>query len=95
MYANQHEAFAIVAKDVREAANSFPAPKAPLKGGERLAGSRTRVPQEDRSSNLRIKRSFDDHERDAFLEDSYEYMARYFDGSLQCIAPDFLDTRTS
>jgi len=26
---------------------------------------------------------FDDHEKDEFLEDSYEYIARYFDGSLQ------------
>jgi hypothetical protein len=85
-YPNQHEAFAIVAKDVREAAKSFPAPKSPLKGGERLAGSRTRVPQEGRSSNLRIKRDFDDHERDEFLEDSYEYIAHFFEGSLQELA---------
>lgn len=83
MYANQHEAFAIVAKDVREAAKSVPAPKSAPKGKERHVGSETRLPQGDRSSNLRIKRKFDDHERDEFLEDSYEYIARYFDGSLQ------------
>ena len=86
MYANQHEAFAIVAKDVREAAKSVPAPKSPLKGREHRVGPKTRVPQADRSSNLRIKRKFDDHERDEFLEDSYEYIARYFDGSLQELA---------
>ena len=86
MYANQHEAFAIVAKDVREAAKSVPALKSPLKGRKHRVGPETRVPQGDRSSNLRIKRKFDNHERDEFLEDSYEYMARYFDGSLQELA---------
>jgi len=83
MYANQHEAFAIVAKDVREAAKSVPAPESALKGEQYRVGSQTIMPQGDRSSNLRIKRKFDDHERDEFLEDSYEYMARYFEGSLQ------------
>jgi hypothetical protein len=86
MYANQHEAFAIVAKDVREAAKSVPAPESMPKGGQRRAASPPNTPQGDRSSNLRIKRKFDDHERDEFLEDSYEYMARYFDGSLREIS---------
>jgi hypothetical protein len=83
MYANQHEAFAIIAKDVREAAKSVPAPKSSPKDRKHVVGPETQVPQADRSSNLRIKRKFDDHERDEFLENSYEYIARYFDGSLQ------------
>lgn len=86
MYANQHEAFAIVAKDVREAAKSIPATESTSMGEQRRAGSLTSTPQGDRSSNLRIKRKFDDHERDEFLEDGYEYMARYFEGSLQEIS---------
>ena len=52
MYANQHEAFTIVAKDVREAAKSVSAPKSPLIGREKDVGLETRVPQGDRSSNL-------------------------------------------
>ncbi|HUX91252.1 MAG TPA: toll/interleukin-1 receptor domain-containing protein [Gallionellaceae bacterium] len=83
MYANQHEAFAIVAKDVREAAKSEPTSESFTSGSERLVCSGILMPKGDRSSNLRIKRKFDDHERDEFLEDSYEYIARYFDGSLQ------------
>jgi len=83
MFANQHEAFAIVAKDVREAAKSVSAPESAPKGEQYRVGSQTSMPQGDRSSNLRIKRKFDDHERDEFLENSYEYMARYFEGSLQ------------
>jgi hypothetical protein len=85
MYANQNEAFAIIAGDVREAAKVVPTSKSlpTNKENKNLGISDTRGPQADRSSNLRIKRKFDDHERDKFLEDSYEYMARYFDESLQ------------
>ena len=36
----------------------------------------------DRSSNLRIKRTFTDHERDEFLGSAFEYVAHYFDNSL-------------
>jgi len=82
MYANQHEAFAIVAKDVREAAKSLPVPT-PLKGKASDVIHETRISQGDRSSNLRIKRKHDDHERDEYLENSYEYIARYIEGSLQ------------
>lgn len=82
MYANQQEAFAIIAKDLREAIKSVPMSELTPKVEHRL-GSLPSISQQDRSSNLGIKRKFDDHERDKFLEDSYEYMARYFEGSLQ------------
>jgi hypothetical protein len=36
-----------------------------------------------RSSNLRIKKEFTDRERDSFLAQSYEFIANYFEGSLQ------------
>jgi hypothetical protein len=83
MYANQHEAFTIIAKDVREAVKSIPDMESTPNGGKCHVGARAYVPKGDRSSNLRIKRKFDDHERDEFLENSYEYIARYFEGSLQ------------
>lgn len=83
MYANQHEALATIARDVREAANSIhvaaSAPDVVIRNDRVLAEP---VPG-PRSSNLRVKRKFDDHERDEFLEDSYEYLVRYFDGSLE------------
>ena len=82
MFANQHEAFAIIAKDVRESAKALPTSDSTSNGEQYSMSSETDMPQEDRSSNLRIKRKFDDHERDEFLEDSYEYIARYFEGSL-------------
>lgn len=82
MYANRHEALAIVTKDVREAATRVVVKESPVPvvlPPERLDFGTNPKP---RSSNLRVKRKFDDHERDGFLEDSYEYIARYFDGSL-------------
>jgi len=37
----------------------------------------------ERSSNLRIKREFSDRDRHSFLENGFEYIANYFDSSLQ------------
>lgn len=86
MYANQQEAFAIVSKDIREAIQALPSQEPPPKEKEHREGSGPGTTQGDRSSNLRVRRKFDDHERDEFLENSYEYMARYFDGSLKKLA---------
>lgn len=83
MFANQHEALAIVAKDVKQAVAPFSTPKATTRSD---AGETGTGRFQERSSNLRIKRKFDDHERDEFLEDSYEYIARYFEGSLEELA---------
>lgn len=85
MYANQHEAFSIVAHDVRQAAERWQAEESPLPAVAALLieNSSDDATSRPRSSNLRVKRRFADHERDEFLEDSFEYMARYFDGSLQ------------
>jgi len=85
-YTNLQEAFAVVARDIRDAIKVLPAQKPPPKEKESRDNPGIQAPQEVRSSNLRIKRKFDDHERDEFLEDSYEYMARYFDGSLRELA---------
>lgn len=86
MFANPHEAFSIVAKDVRSAAETIQEPVITQHASTYSIDTGTRKLQGDRSSNLRIKKKFDDHERDQFLEDSFEYIARYFDGSLQELA---------
>jgi hypothetical protein len=82
MHANQHEAFATIAKDIREAAQLQNELK-PASVTHRASSIASSSATHERSSNLRVKRKFDDHEKDQFLEDSYEYIARYFDGSLQ------------
>ena len=86
MFANQHEAFSIVAKDIRETAKKFPEQISIPKVEHSQVSYQTEKQLGDRSSNLRIKRKFDDHERDEYLEDSYEYIARYFEGSLEELA---------
>ncbi len=84
-HASIDDAFLEVAQDIRAAiaelrrarpavAPAPPTPSAP-KPSE---GTRGRP----RSSNLGIKRTFTDHERDQFLEESFEYMANYFENSL-------------
>lgn len=80
MFANLHEALAIVAKDIRDAAQKFSS--AEVSNDQPLRGQEYTSQVFERSSNLRLRRKFDDHEKDGFLEDSYEYMARYFEGSL-------------
>lgn len=36
-----------------------------------------------RSSNLRIRKEFSDADKDVFLDDAFEYMARFFESSLE------------
>ena len=81
-YANQHEAFSIIAKDVREATKFIEEREQLPNENQHSADNNSGFVQGDRSSNLRLKRKTDDHEQDDFLEDSYEYIARYFEGSL-------------
>ncbi|HDI3192701.1 TPA: TIR domain-containing protein [Vibrio cholerae] len=86
MFANQQEAFTIIAKQIREAieerldsptstsVTSSISPQPPIKS-ESVA-----LP---RSSNMRLKQEFSDHDRDFFLETSFDYIARFFKGSLE------------
>ena len=84
-YSNIDDAFLEVVQDIRGAIAELTAT-----GRHVTARSSTPSPASDlprgqspgRSSNLRIKRSFNDHERDQFLEQSFEYIANYFEGSI-------------
>ena len=84
LFANQHEAFAAVTKDIRRAVESFGLSR-PAQEGQPVISIPSAVSAAHaapRSSNLRVKRAFSDHEKDEFLETSFEYIARYFEGSL-------------
>lgn len=82
MFANQDEALAQVAKDIREAVEAM--------GGKAQAKvTRNNAEREVdwdqpvvRSSNLRVKKRFTDREVDDYLEATFEYIARYFEASL-------------
>jgi hypothetical protein len=67
---------------VREAANKFVERQSPGEATHSDDKPTAAIVAAARSSNLRVKRKFDDHEQDEFLENSYEYIARYFAGSL-------------
>jgi hypothetical protein len=41
------------------------------------------VASQPRSSNLRLRKEYSDCARDAFLHETFEYLARFFEGSLQ------------
>lgn len=44
--------------------------------------ARAAVPEGPRSSNLRLRKEFTEADKDAFLEESFEFIARYFENSL-------------
>ncbi len=81
MFPNQAEALTQIAKDIRAVVEGMgfskidqPQDKATIlsiNNGQRA-----------RSSNLRVKKKFTDREVDDFLESSFEYIARYFEASL-------------
>lgn len=84
MFANQDEGLAIVAGDVRRVAEKLAKAARGANQAPRVAplAAASGATVEVRSSNLRVKRKFSDRERDVFLQASFEYMARYFEGSL-------------
>jgi len=71
-----------VVKDLQERSSAsqkpveaIAAPTAPINRG---AGIHT-----PRSSNLSVKKTFSDHDKDVFLDEAYAFIKSYFEGSLQ------------
>ena len=85
-YPNVHDAFLEISRAIREAAQASapPAVVAQASSGSPASVSAKQVdaPQLPRSSNLRLKRIFTEHDRDTFLEETFEYLAKFFEGSL-------------
>jgi hypothetical protein len=80
-WADPDDAFLDIAKAIRAAAGvkddvmgSTKRPKAAALAKPADAGPR--------SSNLRMRRTFTDRDRDRFLDDAFEFMARFFENSL-------------
>ena len=93
-FANQHDAFLDVTKAIRRAAEEMSSAQGSAAQGA-TEGPSTRpssnpvsrptepaIHREIRSGNLRVKKQFTDHEKDQFLDDAFEYIANYFEGSL-------------
>ena len=85
MFSNQNEAFLEVATAVRTAIEEL-TPISPSSPSEIVTINDVLPPKKPtttRSSNLRLKKSFTDQERDDFLESTFEYIAKYFENSLE------------
>ena len=77
------DGFLEVVRAIRQAAESLSGVTA-APGTARSAPSAVAPAQPGpRSSNLRVKKEFTDRERHAFLNDAFEYIARYFENSLE------------
>lgn len=83
-FPNINDGFMDVVKAIRKVVPSKAATPSPKIGGTtaRVAPPAAQLTSHIRSSNLMVKKSFSDHDRDRFLEDAFEYIATYFEGSL-------------
>lgn len=82
MFANQNEALSQIARDIRGAVEELGFTIQKTEGSEPVSSGRSIRDTAQRSSKLRVKKKFTDQEVDSFLEESFEYIARYFEASL-------------
>jgi len=86
-FPNQHDAFLDVTNAIRAAAEAVDSKRS---GGPAVTEARSAAASEPmvgsappRSSNLRIKKQFTDHDKHRFQTDAFEYIANFFEGSLE------------
>ncbi|MFI4852953.1 MAG: toll/interleukin-1 receptor domain-containing protein [Gimesia chilikensis] len=83
-YTDHHDAFHEITLGIRDAIKQLgktetdPTMLKPLHAGSVEENISTNV----RSSNLRIRKDYTEQDRDLFLEETFEYIAKYFEGSL-------------
>jgi hypothetical protein len=83
-FPNPHDAFLEITTAIRTAAQEINAKSqnvAPPREFVSTANAKQGIPQ-PRSSNLRVKKTFSDREKDQFKMDAFEYIANFFEGSL-------------
>lgn len=95
-WANYDEAYTDVARRVREVVEAKTVRKAHAQRGEKTrsqqASSSTLAMPQQRSSNMRLRKTFTDADKDNFLHEAFEYMAKFFEGSLQELQARHSDT---
>lgn len=74
---DRDEAFLDVVQQIRDA---LPKSKRPAQPPSAATPPTSFSP---RSSNLRLRKQFTDADRDRFLDDSFEFMSKFFEGSLE------------
>jgi hypothetical protein len=81
-HATLDDGFLEVARSIRRATEALGGATPPLQTRSPV-GTGTSAQPGPRSSNLRIRKEFTDRERHTFLTEAFEYIARYFENSLQ------------
>ena len=83
-YPNQHDAFLEVVNAIKLAVKDV-SPRDPAQTHQFIGEitSQENSSEKPRSSNLRIKKSYSERDKDEFLEESFEYIANFVEGSLQ------------
>jgi TIR domain-containing protein len=79
------DAFLDIARAIRAAAAASTNGSSPETASiaQATTGSGTPAAAGPRSSNLRVRKSFTEQDRDRFLDEAFEYMGRFFENSLQ------------
>lgn len=85
---DRDEAFLDVVKQIRSALTAVPRPSLPSAPSPGFRDPLAVMAQVfgPRSSNLRVKKTFTEADRDRFMDDAFDFMARYFEGSLEELA---------
>ncbi len=83
-FPNRHDGFLEVAKAIRKClgVKAKPLAVSHVVQGQAVQGIGPQSRLQVRSSNLGIKKSFTDHERDTYLEQAFTYIANFFEESL-------------
>jgi hypothetical protein len=83
-FPNKHDGFLEVVKAIRRAVEELCGPpegiKLTLPDDTNKHGVKKKGP---RSSNLRVKKEFTDRDKDVFLSQAYDYIANFFEGSIE------------
>lgn len=84
-FPNVHDAFLQITKEIRRIATlgGEDHHQAPQPTSGIASPSKVMLNDVPRSSNLRVKKKFSQHESDQFRESTFEYIAKYFEQSLK------------
>lgn len=89
------EGFLQVAQAIRQVATEQGFnPKSPDPDDSDNPVNKFAAPMRPRSKNLRVRRSFSDHDRHVFLTEAFEYILQYFENSLQGLQAENPGLRT-
>lgn len=81
-FPDRDEAFLKVTEDVKKAVESISGPVQAAAAPVPKAEASAPRDAEPRSSNLRVRKEFSQRDRDRFLTDTFEFVARFFENSL-------------